>query len=114
MDLDFFAQSAHISHEVAAIKGHIDTGLYCVAPTNAGKQFMDIWLQDLSGWEQSVAQDMLRDQTVPELTFRVLPMRLAMTSCLLVGALAAGDLDLAADSYAGRLSGSCCTTKTCL
>jgi hypothetical protein len=98
--LDLFLQSGAPSKEIAQTDGHVNTGFYCLAPTDAAKQFVNIWLEDLSHWDQKIAGQLLKDNAVPNLKWAALPNWVAFNSCHL-GALAHGNnVDDTADSYA--------------
>jgi len=79
--LDIFLQSEYGNPEEAHAEAYVDIGFYCLAPTDPAKRFVDLWLQDLSRYDQGVAQDLLRFQVVPELKWAVLPTSTAASLC---------------------------------
>jgi hypothetical protein len=98
--LDFFVQSEQASQEMAQKEGDINTGFYCLAPTDAAKDYVTLWLKDLNYWEQAVAGQLLKDKAVPDLKWAALPNWVVFSTCHLK-ALAHGDnIDQNADSYA--------------
>jgi hypothetical protein len=98
--LDVFLQSESPSKEFAERGGEVNTGFYCLSPTNAAKRFVDVWLEDLSLWDQQIAGQLLKDKAVPDLRWAVLPNWMVFSVCHL-GALAHGEnVEQHADSYA--------------
>jgi hypothetical protein len=98
--LDFFVQSEHASHEIAQKEGDVNTGFYCLAPTNAAKRFVEIWLKDLNFWEQEIAGKLLKDQAVPDLRWAALPSSSVLSTCHFTAPVHGENIDLNADSYA--------------